>query len=95
MLKLSWANLDGAGNPAAFRRLCVETSLIVVNSIKYGQPPLGGCVLKRGNNGEQLGIVYTQPPLGGCVLKLQREFGGGYDGGQPPLGGCVLKLFCE
>ena len=33
--------------PAAFRRLCVETERDVIINIVYGQPPSGGCVLKR------------------------------------------------
>ena len=56
--------------PAAFRRLCVETSISAVASwfLMY-QPPSGGCVLKL-----PLAIrIYAaryQPPSGGCVLKL-------------------------
>ena len=34
--------------PAAFRRLCVETlSYDAASSISTGQPPSGGCVLKH------------------------------------------------
>ena len=34
----------------------------------WPQPPLGGCVLKRGfQNFRRLLVI--QPPLGGCVLK--------------------------
>ena len=34
-------------NPAAFRRLCVETSNTVSYVRETGQPPSGGCVLKH------------------------------------------------
>ena len=41
--------LDKAGiEPAAFRRLCVETKLIgEIAPMIRDQPPSGGCVLKR------------------------------------------------
>ena len=48
MLKPSERALQQKGyDPAAFRRLCVET-LRVGASVEFGfsQPPLGGCVLK-------------------------------------------------
>ena len=35
--------------PAAFRRLCVETSPAVALAWLVSQPPLGGCVLKLGS----------------------------------------------
>ena len=39
--------LRGLYNPAAFRRLCVETASGGVQTSSMGdQPPLGGCVLK-------------------------------------------------
>ena len=35
-------------NPAAFGRLCVETTVVNLSVMDdYGQPPSGGCVLKR------------------------------------------------
>ena len=34
-------------NPAAFRRLCVETRIRTESSPFKAQPPSGGCVLKR------------------------------------------------
>ncbi len=38
---------DGAWVPAAFRRLCVETSIETAEEfVRLFQPPLGGCVLK-------------------------------------------------
>ena len=57
------------GRPAAFGRLCVETSKSPVNIRVRDQPPSGGCVLK-------LDLLpfhadkRAQPPSGGCVLKL-------------------------
>ena len=63
MLKLS--------APAAFRRLCVETSMTMLsNPIISNQPPSGGCVLKL-SGVYQFHQQYHQPPSGGCVLKHQ------------------------
>ena len=46
------AKLDGARllreAPAAFGRLCVETSPKTTRRTQYLQPPSGGCVLKQG-----------------------------------------------
>ena len=59
---------DELVKPAAFRRLRVETFSC---SYLYGvffQPPLGGCVLKRGVSAPLQSYPF-QPPLGGCVLK--------------------------
>ena len=79
-------------NPAAFRRLCVETAshAFPFVLIEY-QPPLGGCVLKlhRLSYRQQLA---SQPPLGGCVLKQPSMPLLFRLPCQPPLGGCVLKL---
>ena len=39
-------NIAGA-NPAAFRRLCVETGIfLMLRRLIFRQPPSGGCVLK-------------------------------------------------
>ena len=55
--------------PAAFRRLCVETYFTDLSSIESSpQPPLGGCVLKP-HKIDSGGYTASQPPLGGCVLK--------------------------
>ena len=54
--------------PAAFGRLCVETSKNNSCNRSERQPPSGGCVLKQ----DLLFDVterFTQPPSGGCVLK--------------------------
>ena len=55
-------------SPAAFRRLCVETSAQLQNRACRHQPPLGGCVLKPDPTNQSL-PCFRQPPLGGCVLK--------------------------
>ena len=55
--------------PAAFRRLCVETVMVLLSQLKHSsQPPSGGCVLKQRVILEGL-IGNIQPPSGGCVLK--------------------------
>ena len=55
--------------PAAFRRLCVETLKTVSDGLKHWpaafrrlcvETPVGSTVMK----------VAVQPPSGGCVLKL-------------------------
>ena len=54
--------------PAAFRRLCVETPHPFGRVYLKNQPPSGGCVLKQ----DIVGIKQCdsfQPPSGGCVLK--------------------------
>ena len=78
--------------PAAFGRLCVETSLPSGVLFGSGQPPSGGCVLKHLANERGL-LSLVQPPSGGCVLKPLRR--GVSDSAfiQPPSGGCVLKHF--
>ena len=45
--------------PAAFRRLCVETSRICLTVICQVQPPSGGCVLKR--KGKRGGVAAEEP----------------------------------
>ena len=85
-----WQRLKSR-EPAAFRRLCVETTTVYVEfPFARNQPPLGGCVLKLGYR-HLLVFRSTQPPLGGCVLKPEVPDGGGEPDCQPPLGGCVLK----
>ena len=76
--------------PAAFRRLCVETTTTGKNWRPRFQPPLGGCVLKP-SYWIRRGYTKTQPPLGGCVLKPTITIRRTKTRGQPPLGGCVLK----
>ena len=40
-------NIKNLYKPAAFGRLCVETIVQTFELIRNGQPPSGGCVLKR------------------------------------------------
>ena len=77
--------------PAAFRRLCVETCSRHSNKTAVSQPPSGGCVLKHQLN-LALPAVSNQPPSGGCVLKqIQKPAFAKFAQNQPPSGGCVLK----
>ena len=56
--------------PAAFGRLCVETTRMAVSWGQIrDQPPSGGCVLKHADGDQRQGDGF-QPPSGGCVLKL-------------------------
>ena len=54
--------------PAAFRRLCVETHRLGGIVAAKIQPPSGGCVLKQ-NRVKKMAEIDFQPPSGGCVLK--------------------------
>ena len=55
--------------PAAFGRLCVETTAIFRTlKLCWLQPPSGGCVLKLHSGFVVIGQS-AQPPSGGCVLK--------------------------
>ena len=77
--------------PAAFRRLCVETTLPCKSACGcLAQPPSGGCVLKR-KRVPEFCIFTNQPPSGGCVLKLGLSMMCLITYFQPPSGGCVLK----
>ena len=78
-------------NPAAFRRLCVETeSIRVRNNYFEIQPPSGGCVLKLIFKYAAI-VKEIQPPSGGCVLKQGSDASFQGVESQPPSGGCVLK----
>ena len=58
------------GQPAAFRRLCVETQIFEKRGEwRFNQPPSGGCVLKQFIVNLHT-LNASQPPSGGCVLKL-------------------------
>ena len=58
-----------AVQPAAFRRLCVETNRLTSAAAAPTQPPSGGCVLKQ-HRLLRHAAARIQPPSGGCVLKL-------------------------
>ena len=48
MLKQQFVGLlQSSLQPAAFRRLCVETRIPILIPATPAQPPLGGCVLKH------------------------------------------------
>ena len=55
-------------DPAAFRRLCVETCCYFCWHGFVVQPPSGGCVLKH-RSADEVRFKRYQPPSGGCVLK--------------------------
>ena len=77
--------------PAAFRRLCVETTPSIPNPyLSQNQPPSGGCVLKQGKFADESQQM-SQPPSGGCVLKHAWAHPSVLERRQPPSGGCVLK----
>ena len=45
--------------PAAFRRLCVETSSAITSALLMPcQPPLGGCVLKPEKEGRKVARLH-------------------------------------
>ena len=79
-----------AKEPAAFRRLCVETSSVCTIRASITQPPSGGCVLKP---------VLTIFRCGaGCAAAFRRlcvetsaKKPNARSKKQPPSGGCVLK----
>ena len=78
--------------PAAFGRLCVETTLPILTAI-FGrpQPPSGGCVLKL--KCTQFALCIEQPAAFGrlCVETISIGLNISTRTFQPPSGGCVLK----
>ena len=82
--------MHGAGSPAAFRRLCVETG---AEQRRYaGRAPAAFrrlCVETPVITDN--GVKQIQPPSGGCVLKpaIGALFAGIFI--PPPSGGCVLS----
>ena len=72
MLKLYWyLPINEKNKPAAFGRLCVETTMMTkVSALICTQPPSGGCVLKPCAAACRVRLK-PQPPSGGCVLKLR------------------------
>ena len=79
---------------AAFGRLCVETKVaVIVGRMDSGQPPSGGCVLKRFRGFVPMQMIRSAAFGRLCVetllikvIKYALIF-------QPPSGGCVLKLW--
>ena len=78
--------------PAAFRRLCVETLTVLTNChLLQSQPPSGGCVLKHFLQKLYFLAVHPAAFRRLCVeTRLSRMTCSGFC--QPPSGGCVLKL---
>ena len=88
-------SINSMSPPAAFGRLCVETSNRYLSSEKRIQPPSGGCVLKLWiNNSASLG---GSPAAFGrlCVETAYFRYCRYPLSGQPPSGGCVLKLITQ
>ena len=79
--------------PAAFRRLCVETTLGVRYKSQKPYPAAFRRLCVETNQSDYpRHRSKIQPPLGGCVLKPLDIQRGEKRWDQPPLGGCVLKL---
>ena len=91
VLKLSPKHRTAICAPAAFGRLCVETTNLLRPFFYLEQPPSGGCVLKHLDN-----IAEWLKDAAAAFGRLCVETAGtaSVDGknGQPPSGGCVLKL---
>ena len=79
--------------PAAFGRLCVETSKNLPSRLLLGPAAFGRLCVETIRFPSRGGYSQNQPPSGGCVLKRQFDTGRQRDRVQPPSGGCVLKLF--
>ena len=76
--------------PAAFRRLCVETSMAHWRSYELGPAAFRRlCVETKLWLWSCFGS--RQPPSGGCVLKRMMSLLPNRLKSQPPSGGCVLK----
>ena len=77
--------------PAAFRRLCVETSLDCFRRLDE-DPAAFRRLCVETSNARGAFHLRPQPPSGGCVLKhQQKQFYLYNHQNQPPSGGCVLK----
>ena len=78
--------------PAAFRRLCVETSIFSDGLSLVDQPPSGGCVLKP-DVAVRHGNTHRPAAFGRLRVETAAKAGCFYAAiRQPPSGGCVLKL---
>ena len=76
--------------PAAFRRLCVETSY-EMSGIELTQPAAFRRLCVETLILSDFIRNFSQPPSGGCVLKQGNIHGHDDLLNQPPSGGCVLK----
>ena len=78
--------------PAAFRRLCVETSRKFTRNGGGTPAAFRRLCVETENPCRAQGAIY-QPPSGGCVLKhVGARQTNAPEPDQPPSGGCVLKL---
>ena len=80
-------------NPAAFRRLCVETRNTLVVGGHEGPAAFRRLCVETPATTFPLIFWSNQPPSGGCVLKRLYRLQIALRSSQPPSGGCVLKLF--
>ena len=78
-------------DPAAFRRLCVETGdWLRKIPAEHSQPPSGGCVLKHAETGGN--SVHTFPAaFRRLCVETPNTPNESNSQNQPPSGGCVLK----
>ena len=77
--------------PAAFRRLCVETSGAQEYSATMEPAAFRRLCVETYQWRLNRRLSMRQPPSGGCVLKHTYSFDPGINSHQPPSGGCVLK----
>ena len=76
--------------PAAFRRLCVETGFGITR-IHLSRPAAFRRLCVETMQITHFCSFSRQPPSGGCVLKPMNHRQAGPPIHQPPSGGCVLK----
>ena len=79
-----------SASPAAFGRLCVETSEEPVQRW-FGEPAAFGRLCVETPSLSGCHACGCQPPSGGCVLKHKNTIFNIIEYSQPPSGGCVLK----
>ena len=81
---------DFFAHPAAFRRLCVETTAFFRAVGSWCAAAFRRLCVETAPASPP-GWAISQPPSGGCVLKPSRPFLLARPTAQPPSGGCVLK----
>ncbi len=79
-------------DPAAFRRLCVETCLCILKQRALAPAAFRRLCVETMPSLVKAAVCNFQPPSGGCVLKLYLMSIRYNSHVQPPSGGCVLKL---
>ena len=78
-------------DPAAFGRLCVETTTLKKRLTQAWPAAFGRLCVETFHDAFNDGKYKHQPPSGGCVLKLRLRGRRLLRKSQPPSGGCVLK----